>query len=224
MTTLRRGSRGAEVEQLQKKLNLAVDGIFGAITEEAVMDFQKSMGLPSDGIVGAKTRAALDVASAQSKRRITDIIIHCAATPEGSDVKTATIKGWHVAGRKWKDIGYHYVIELDGSIHVGRDESVIGAHTTGHNAHSIGVCYVGGCSKDGKTPKDTRTPAQKAAMERLVRELLRKYPGARVRGHRDYSPDLNGNGTVEPSEWIKACPSFEVSSWLKETGLNKLTA
>lgn len=224
MTTLRRGSCGAEVEQLQKKLNLAVDGIFGAITEEAVMDFQKSMGLTSDGVVGAKTRAALGVASAQSKRRITDIIIHCAATPEGSDVETATIKGWHVAGRKWKDIGYHYVIELDGSVHVGRDESVIGAHTTGYNSHSIGVCYVGGCAKDGKTPKDTRTPAQKAAMERLVRELLRKYPGARVHGHRDYSPDLNGNGTVEPSEWIKACPSFEVSSWLKETGLNKLTA
>ena len=224
MTTLRRGSRGAEVEQLQKKLNLAADGIFGAITEEAVKDFQKSKGLPSDGVVGAKTWAALGAANAQSKRRITDIIIHCAATPEGSDVKTATIKGWHVAGRKWKDIGYHYVIELDGTVHVGRDESVIGAHTTGYNAHSIGVCYVGGCAKDGKTPKDTRTPAQKAAMERLVRGLLRKYPGARVRGHRDYSPDLNGNGTVEPAEWIKACPSFEVSDWLKETGLNKLTA
>ena len=72
MTTLRRGSRGAEVEQLQKKLNLAADGIFGAITEEAVKDFQKSKGLPSDGVVGAKTWAAFSRANAQSKRRITD--------------------------------------------------------------------------------------------------------------------------------------------------------
>lgn len=223
MTTLRRGSRGAEVEQLQNKLNLAIDGIFGAITEEAVKEFQKTKGLSADGIVGEQTHAALGASIVETKRRITDIIIHCAATPEGSAVKTATIKGWHVAGRKWKDIGYHYVIELDGSVHKGRAESVIGAHTTGHNAQSLGVCYVGGCAKDGKTPKDTRTAAQKAAMERLVRELLHKYHGARVRGHRDYSPDVNGNGSVEPSEWIKACPSFEVSEWLKETGLNKLT-
>lgn len=219
MTTLKRGSRGQEVEQLQRKLNLVVDGIFGPVTEETVKDFQKSKGLLPDGIVGTITWAALGVSLIQSKRRISDIIIHCAATPEGRDVKTATIREWHVSGNKWKDIGYHYVVELDGSVRKGRDEAVIGAHTSGYNSHSIGICYVGGCAIDGKTPKDTRTPAQRSAMEKLVRELLQKYPGAKVRGHRDYSPDLNGNGTVEPSEWIKACPSFEVSAWLKETGI-----
>lgn len=164
-------------------------------------------------------------------RSISKIIIHCSATPEGKHFTVEQIRSWHTApkpkGNGWRDIGYHFVIYLDGSIHTGRPIEQVGAHCSGHNAHSIGICYIGGCDAadpTGRTPKDTRTPAQKAAMERLVRGLLRKYPGARVRGHRDYSPDLNGNGTVERCEWIKACPSFEVKDWLKETGLYKLTA
>ena len=110
METIKKGSRGSAVVTLQKKLNLVADGIFGALTDEAVRDFQKSKGLSVDGIVGAKTWAALGCVAAQSKRKITHIILHCAATPEGQDVKTATIKAWHVKGNKWKDIGYHYVI------------------------------------------------------------------------------------------------------------------
>lgn len=219
METIKKGSRGSAVVTLQEKLNLVADGIFGALTDEAVRDFQKSKGLSVDGIVGAKTWAALGCVAAQTKRKITHIILHCAATPEGQDVKTSTIKAWHVKGNKWKDIGYHWVIELDGSVHAGRDESVIGAHATNYNAHSIGVCYVGGCAKDGKIPKDTRTAAQKAALAKLVRDLLKRYPGAKVIGHRDTSPDLNGNGTVEPNEWIKACPSFDVAAWLRSEGI-----
>lgn len=80
-------------------------------------------------------------------RKINKLIVHCSATPEGRDVKTETIKDWHVNGNHWKDIGYHYVIELDGSIHKGRDENVIGAHCSGQNANSIGICYVGGVAK-----------------------------------------------------------------------------
>ena len=206
MTTLRRGSRGAEVEQLQKKLNLAADGIFGAITEEAVKDFQKSKGLPSDGVVGAKTWAALGAASAQSKRRITDIIIHCAATPEGRDVKTATIKSWHIAGRKWKDIGYHYVIELDGTVHVGRDESVIGAHTTGYNAHSIGVCYVGGCAKDGDGAACARAAAQISRREsarppRLLARPQRQRHGGTLRMDKGV-PELRGKRLAQRNRII----------------------
>ena len=72
-------------------------------------------------------------------RKINKLIVHCSATPEGRDVKTETIKDWHVNGNHWKDIGYHYVIELDGSIHKGRDENVIGAHCSGQNANSIGI-------------------------------------------------------------------------------------
>lgn len=220
MTTLKRGSRGSEVKTLQSRLNLAQDGIFGPITEEAVRDFQKRTGLKSDGVVGPGTWAALGRGPAVTKRTITDIIVHCSATPEGRDVTVATIRAGHLA-RGFNDIGYHYVIGLDGTVHQGRDVAKIGAHCTGHNAHSIGVCYVGGVDADGKTPKDTRTEAQLEAMARLVKDLLRCYPGAKVAGHRDYSPDLNGNGTVEPGEWIKACPSFEVKSWIEEAEIEQ---
>lgn len=205
---------------MQGKLNLVQDGIFGPITEEAVRDFQQRKGLTADGIVGARTWAALGPESGrQTVRSITDIILHCTATPEGKAVTVASIKAGHLA-RGFKDIGYHYVIGLDGTISKGRDEAIIGAHCTGHNAHSIGISYVGGVDKADK-PKDTRTAAQKAAMARLVKELLGKYPGAKVKGHRDYSPDLNGNGTVEPSEWIKACPCFEVKEWLPTAGIKQ---
>ena len=127
-------------------------------------------------------------------RKITKIIVHCSATPEGKDIKTETIRDWHVNGNHWKDIGYHYVIELDGSIHKGRDESVIGAHCSGQNTNSIGICYVGGVAKDGKTPKDTRTDAQKRSLLELLKKLKAKYPNATIHGHREFA--------------AKACPSF----------------
>ena len=129
-------------------------------------------------------------------RTIDKIIIHCAATPEGRDVKTETIKSWHVKGRGWSDIGYHFVIELDGSVKTGRPIERIGAHVQGHNTGSIGVCYVGGVDAD-KKPKDTRTEAQRAAMDELISSLLEQYPGATVHGHNEFS--------------AKACPSFDVA-------------
>lgn len=196
MTTLKIGSRGEEVRKLQAKLCCAVDGIFGPITEEAVKAFQKSKGLVVDGIVGPKTWAQLGVVIAQTKRSINEIIVHCAATAEGKDFTVADIKRWHLA-RGFSDIGYHYVIYRDGTIHTGRSESVVGAHCTGHNTHSIGVCYIGGCAADGKTPKDTRTPAQKDALIKILKELKAKYPSAKIHGHRDFAN--------------KACPSFDAT-------------
>ena len=130
-------------------------------------------------------------------RRIDLILVHCSATAEGVDVSTDTIRRWHVKGNGWKDIGYHYVVELDGSVHGGRMESVAGAHCAGHNANSIGVCYVGGLAKDGKTPKDTRTDAQKRSLLALLRMLKKKYPEAVIRGHRDFA--------------AKACPCFDAT-------------
>lgn len=129
------------------------------------------------------------------------LIVHCSATPEGRDVKTETIKDWHVNGNHWKDIGYHYVIELNGSIHKGRDENIIGAHCSGQNANSIGICYVGGVAKDGKTPKDTRTEAQKQSLIKLLKELKAKYPNATIHGHREFA--------------AKACPSFDAKTEYK---------
>lgn len=113
MTTLKRGSRGAEVKTLQSKLNLMADGIFGPLTEEAVKEFQKSKGLKADGIVGAQTWAALGVA--RNTRKIDEIILHCTATPEGEEFSNAQIKASHLA-RGFSDIGYHYVIGLNGEV------------------------------------------------------------------------------------------------------------
>lgn len=196
MTTLKIGSRGEDVRKLQAKLCCAVDGIFGPITEEAVKAFQKSKGLTVDGIVGPKTWAQLGVVISQTTRSINEIIVHCSATAEGKDFTVADIKRWHLA-RGFSDIGYHYVIYRDGSVNKGRSDSVVGAHCTGHNTHSIGVCYIGGCMTDGKTPKDTRTTAQKEALIKILKELKAKYPTAKIYGHRDFAN--------------KACPSFDAT-------------
>ena len=191
---LKLGSRGNEVKVLQEKLNLKADGIFGPLTEEAVKDFQRSNGLEVDGIVGANTLSKLNLSV--NKRTIKELIVHCSATPECKDYSVDTIRQWHLQ-RGFSDIGYHYVIYRDGSIHTGRDESIIGAHCTGHNANSIGVCYIGGCASDGKTPKDTRTTEQKQSLVKLLKELKTKYPQASIHGHRDFSS--------------KACPSFDAT-------------
>ena len=193
MTTLKIGSRGNDVKTLQSKLNLIPDGIFGKITEEAVKDFQKKNNLTVDGIVGDSTWNKLNV---KNNRIIKEIIVHCSASPEGKDFAVLDIKKWHLE-RGFSDIGYHYVIYRDGSINKGRDESKIGAHCTGHNSYSIGVCYVGGVAKDGKTAKDTRTDAQKKSLLSLLRNLKMKYPQASIHSHRDYAN--------------KACPSFDAT-------------
>jgi N-acetylmuramoyl-L-alanine amidase len=134
-------------------------------------------------------------------RPITRIIIHCTATPEGRHHTASEIDGWHTA-RGWSGIGYHWLIQLDGTIEKGRPESKQGAHVRGHNADSIGIVYVGGCDSDMK-PKDTRTEAQKAALVCLMDDVLERYPGATVHGHNEFDKG-------------KACPSFDVS---KEFGV-----
>lgn len=137
-------------------------------------------------------------------RPIRKIILHCSATAEGKAFTIDDIRRWHTApvnkgGRGWKDIGYHFVVHLDGSIHAGRPLEQSGAHCLGHNRDSIGICYVGGCAADGKTPKDTRTPAQKAALRKLVAELRQQYPAATLHGHREFA--------------AKACPSFPIDQF-----------
>jgi N-acetylmuramoyl-L-alanine amidase len=133
-------------------------------------------------------------------RKIDEILVHCAATPEGKDFTVEDIDKWHKA-RGFKKIGYHFVIYNDGSIHKGRDIEEVGAHCTGHNSRSIGICYIGGVAKDGKTPKDTRTEPQKIALLELLKELKVKYPKAKIYGHRDFAN--------------KACPSFDAKTEYK---------
>lgn len=146
-------------------------------------------------------------------RKIEYIVLHCSATKAGQNVTTADIEKWHKA-RGFRKIGYHHVIYLDGSIHKGREISEVGAHVTGNNSNSIGICYVGGLDAAGK-PADTRTPEQRASMLYLLQSLREQFPGAKICGHRDFSPDLNGNGIVEPWEYMKACPCFNAGTEYK---------
>ena len=212
MTLYQRGSRGEIVKQIQKALCGAgyhvgvIDGIFGQMTEDAVLMFQKANGLTADGIVGPATLAKLiPNRFKKSRRNITKIIIHCSATPEGEDLTVEQIRKDHKA-QGWSDIGYHYVIYRDGSIHEGRDVNLQGAHCgdNGGNIGSIGICYIGG--KERRIPgvayknlkdKDTRTDAQKVALLNLLLTLRKLYPQAKIYGHRDF--DMHG----------KTCPCFD---------------
>ena len=144
------------------------------------------------------------------------IVIHCSATRPGQDIHASDIDKWHKE-RGFSMIGYNYVITLDGKVEIGRPLTMDGAHcnTAGvsgkaYNKHSIGICYVGGLDRFG-SPADTRTHAQKSALVDLVYRLINEYPNIKeVIGHRDASPDKNGDGKITRNEWIKQCPCFEV--------------
>lgn len=152
-------------------------------------------------------------------RKIDLIQIHCSATRGDMDVTAAMVDQWHKA-RGWSGIGYNFFIRLDGTVEEGRPVEKAPAGVFGHNATAIAICYAGGLNAQGQ-PADTRTPMQKAAMAQLVKAQAQKYnvPVTRILGHRDLSPDKNGNGKVDVWEWLKACPSFDVPSeragWLK---------
>ncbi len=129
-------------------------------------------------------------------RKINKIIIHCSATPEGREHDVADIRRWHLK-RGFNDIGYHYLIHIDGTIEEGRPITRQGAHCSRQNRGSIGICYVGGMSKDMKKAKDTRTQAQKDSLIKLMHELIYKYnKDMTIHGHNEYAN--------------KACPSFNV--------------
>lgn len=132
----------------------------------------------------------------KSSRKINKIILHCSATREGQDISVDTIRKWHVDGRGWSDIGYHYIVSIDGQIEEGRPIDRSGAHTKGKNKSSIGCCYIGGVETDGRTPKDTRNAEQLIAIANLLDALMEMYPDATLHGHNEFSN--------------KACPSFDV--------------
>lgn len=147
------------------------------------------------------------------KRRIDYIIIHCSATRADRDFTPQQLEAAHRA-RGFQGIGYHYYIRRDGTVVNTRSIDRAGAHCRGYNAHSIGICYEGGLDTDGH-PADTRTPEQRAMLRLLVWQLLvRLKRNVRLCGHRDLSPDRNGNGAVEPEEWTKQCPCFDVAKEL----------
>ncbi|HDR1022134.1 TPA: N-acetylmuramoyl-L-alanine amidase [Pasteurella multocida] len=149
---------------------------------------------------------------------ILKIVIHCSATQNGKSLATKTqtaaqvIDRWHKQ-RGYSRIGYHYVIDTDGTLETGRKVGEIGAHVKGHNKQSVGICLVGGITKDGKNHGEY-TAAQWKTLHKLLRELESQHPKAKIYGHRDLSPDLNGDGSITPNEWLKTCPCFDVWSWL----------
>lgn len=145
-------------------------------------------------------------------RKVDLIVIHCSATREDQTFTEQELDLCH-RRRGFNGAGYHFYVRKNGDIKTTRPIEKVGAHAKGYNAHSIGICYEGGLDANGH-PKDTRTEWQKHSLRVLVKVLLKDYPGSRVCGHRDLSPDLSGNGEVEPEEWVKQCPCFEVSAEL----------
>lgn len=174
-------------------------------------------------------------ASAEIKRLISLLVVHCSATPSGRPIgpwdAATVINGWHAArgfrrssplarsfNVELQSIGYHYVIDVDGLHYTGRHLSEIGAHVSGHNAYSVGICLVGGAEREARYSEP-----QWGTLARLVAALastlkIPLQPGNAVRpgvcGHRDLSPDLNRSGAIEPAEWLKTCPGFSVGQWL----------
>ena len=209
MKLYKRGSHGEIVKQIQRALagagyGVIPDGIYGKLTEDAVRAYQSKNGLKPDGIVGPATLAMLiPCRFKKSKRRIKEIIIHCTATPEGQNYTVEQCRADHKK-QGWSDIGYHYLVYRDGSVHEGRNVDYIGAHCAAgdHNTYSIGIAYVGGVeNKPGvpyaqQKPKDTRTLAQKAALLSLLMDLRKLYPDAKIYGHHDFEPK-------------KQCPCFD---------------
>lgn len=155
---------------------------------------------------------------------INRIVIHCAATGNGrilaNERQSAAqrIDDWH-KGRGFRrsaaakaafnehlnHIGYHFVIDCDGTLGSGRAVGEIGAHVAGYNKGSIGICLVG---------TERFTKSQWLSLRELVAALSAKYPAAEICGHRDLSPDQDGDGKIEAHEWTKLCPGFDVQAWL----------
>ena len=147
-------------------------------------------------------------------RYIDQIVIHCSATEEGKPVTVAQIRQWHLK-RGFKDIGYHYVIDIDGVIQPGRPLDQDGAHAMSYNVGSIGICYVGGLSLKTLKPMDTRTQRQRDALKLLINVLTVVFPITAIDGHRDLSVDMNGDGVISKFEWMKDCPCFNVHDEFK---------
>lgn len=126
-------------------------------------------------------------------RKIDTLVIHTSATFPGQRVTVDILRQWHLA-RGFSDIGYHFVIDTDGTVYTGRPAELPGAHTLHWNHRSLGLCYIGGLNELG-LPHDSRSPEQKTALRELIKKLLRQYPDIRhIYGHCDLAP--------------KACPCF----------------
>lgn len=147
------------------------------------------------------------------------ITVHCSASRLSAKANVESIRREHKA-KGWSDIGYHYVIDRDGSINTGRPLYRNGAHVQGHNTDNIGICLIGGVTEALK-PVNNYTDEQWGSLRYLLTDLISKYgiPLESIKGHRDWFPDLNGDGVIDKRDWLKDCPCFNVSDKLTEWGM-----
>ena len=201
------------LRDIQRRLTLLnynpgpVDGTFGARTEAALLALLQTRGPAVEQRPSAPTGSA--VITQAGKYVVREVIIHCSDTrvlwmhnaPLAE--KVAEIRRWHMQERGWRNIGYHWVIDLDGQKAPGRAETEIGAHVEGRNAGTLGVCLLGGPGAAATDPFERNfTKAQDMALRVLLAEIKRRTPIARVSGHNEWAP--------------KACPGFSVPLWLIE--------
>lgn len=146
------------------------------------------------------------------------IVVHVTATKPSTPAGVAEVTKMHKA-RGFSTIGYHYIVRRNGKVEKGRPENQIGAHVQGWNSQSLGISLEGGLDEFTGKPVDTRTPAQTEALIDLIRDILKRYPDAKVCGHRDLSPDRDKDGVIEPWEYVKACPCFDAIPWATQNGL-----
>lgn len=145
-------------------------------------------------------------------RKIERIFVHCTASSQAWGVGELSAE---FKRKGWKNPGYHYVVTSDGIIHQMLDDSKVSNGVKGYNSTSVNVAYVGGIDAKGKAV-DNRTAAQKKALVDLLKILRKRYPKAKILGHRDISPDQNGNGRVDQWERIKECPCFDAITEYKD--------
>ena len=146
------------------------------------------------------------------------IVIHCSATRLTRDLGAADIDEMHRA-KGWRKIGYHAVIRRNGVVEFGRHFDNQGAHVSGFNEHTVGVCLIGGLLDNGESGQeffDTFTEEQEDSLISTLIFLRRAWPDAQIVGHRDLSPDLDGDGIIEEHEWLKDCPTFDVADWMAD--------
>lgn len=155
-----------------------------------------------------------------TSRKINELVVHASATPPSMDIGAEWIDRVH-RKRGFLKIGYHFVIRRDGTEEVGRPIEQPGAHVRGHNYDSIGICMIGGVDAD-MVAEDNFTLSQYATLRDLLESIRVYYPEADISGHRDFSPDLDGNGKITSNEWFKMCPCFDVRGWCRSGGLDPI--
>jgi len=204
MKLLQRGSHGAGVRKLQKFLGIKDDGIFGNGTTKALIKWQSENGLVADGIFGKLSALKAETQGFEKQqeytRDVNEIIVHITASNDNATV--ADIRRGHIA-RGFSDVGYHYLVDRQGIVHKGRDESIIGSHVAGYNHDTIGIAYIArgkDTDQNGEYGK-YMTESQRIALEKKIAELLVKY-GLKVK-------DVSGHNTYNLG---KACPCFKVQN------------